>query len=113
MDVWQKLQEAATRQNIIAILKDIGFHDSETAPLVADVYTALWWSQAMADYAQALHDGKSLVSAGKDVVQESNAGFNEPWLILACRGVLENPVVLSRFTSSALGVSLITKASGD
>jgi len=102
--VWKQLEDAGTLQNTAAVLKNNGFAESPAIEaLVTDVFTAIWWSKAMASYAVALHDGNSLADVGKDVVKNDTLGFNEPWLVLAAWNILgQKPAIDSKFTSSAL-----------
>jgi hypothetical protein len=92
------LREAGAAPNKIRLLTNQGIR--QTA--VADVDALIWWSAAMEEYAKALAANQFLVDAGKDVVKDSDGGFDEPWLILAAANLLQNPPVNSLFTSTLL-----------
>ena len=98
---WRRLIDEGSAPNIVLALQDAGF-GSNSEFLVADVITAVWWSQAMNVYAAALRDGKPLEKAGKGVVKAGDLGFNEPWLILAFRSMLGNPAPEALFTAPGL-----------
>jgi hypothetical protein len=112
--VWDQLQDAGTPQNVILVLKNNGFAQARALDaLVTDVFTAIWWSKAMANYAVALRDGQSLVDVGKNVVKNDTLGFNEPWLVLTVWNILgQRPEVDSKFTSSALPQVFQTQRAG-
>jgi hypothetical protein len=112
VEIWKQLKDAGTAQAIVAILNRNGFPDSSVANLlVPDVMTAVWWSEAMGNYASALSKGQPLVESGKDLVKDGTLGYSEPWLILASWNILENPAVDSLFTSSLLK-SQVAKTAG-
>ena len=101
--IWKRLKDAGSAQNIVGELNSIGFPDSSVPSLlVPDVFTALWWSEAMENYADAFSSGEPLVESGKDIIKDGALGYNEPWLILACWNILENPALNTMFTSSIL-----------
>jgi hypothetical protein len=54
----------------------------------------------MAAYAKALANGQSLIAAGKEVVNESNDGYNEPWMILAAWDLAGRPAIQAQFVTS-------------
>ena len=77
---WKQLRDAGAASNQTRMLTDQGIRQPGA---IVDVITVIWWSNAMANYAQALAAGKSLVDAGKGVVKDGTLGFSEPWLVLA------------------------------
>ncbi|HXB73429.1 MAG TPA: hypothetical protein VNY05_34640 [Candidatus Acidoferrales bacterium] len=96
---WKDLRDAGTAPKQINLMNDRGIR----LITAADVTTLIWWSAAMADYAQALTEAdQSLVRVGARIVKDSTGGFDEPWLILATWRMLENPAIESLFTSSLL-----------
>jgi hypothetical protein len=95
---WKDLRDGGAAPNKIRMLTNQGIR--QTA--VADVDALIWWSVAMEQYGKALAANQSLVDAGKDVVTDSNGGFDEPWLILAAANLLQSPPVESLFTSTLL-----------
>jgi hypothetical protein len=99
-DTWAALQEAGSAPNTKRILKDLGMSDAEAELAVTDAFTAIWWSEAMADYSKALAKHQSLTSVGKEVVKESNLGYNEPWMILTTWNLAGKPTITASFISS-------------
>jgi hypothetical protein len=99
-DHWEALQEAGNVPNMKPILEDLGMSDVEIQLAATDAFTAIWWSEAMANYAKALAKGQSLVSIGKEVVKDSNLGYNEPWMILTTWNLAGKPTITSDFISS-------------
>jgi hypothetical protein len=102
--IWDQLADAGTLQKTVSVLRNNGFGQAPLIEaLVTDVFTAVWWSKAMANYAIALHDGKSLADVGRQVVKNDTLGFNEPWLVLAAWNILgQKPAINSKFTFSTL-----------
>jgi len=100
LQTWTALQDAATRQNMTPILKNIGLTDAEASLAVTDAMTAVWWADTMADYAKALAAGKPLEGVGAKVVKDSNRGYNEPWMVLAAWNLTGKPAATVEFTSS-------------
>jgi hypothetical protein len=82
-DEWNDLHEAGSAPNMTRILRNLGMSDVQAQLASADVITAVWWADAMAAYAKALANGKSLKAAGEQVVKDANNGYNEPWMVLA------------------------------
>lgn len=100
-DTWNNLQEAGAASNIIPILQnDLRMSDAEAALAVTDVITAVWWADAMANYAKALSKGQPLDKVGKDVVKDANLGYNEPWMVLASWSMAGKPPIEAKFISS-------------
>ena len=98
-DVWARLADAGSQPNTIAVLRSVGISEMD----VPDAFTALWWAEAMADYAKALASGATLENVGRRVVAQSSAGFNEPWLLIAAWSILGRPEqIKTMFTSSLL-----------
>jgi hypothetical protein len=95
---WKKLRDAGAAPNVIRLLAEQGIRENA----IVDVITLVWWSSAMADYAQALAGHRPLEAVGKQVVKDATRGFSEPWLVLAAWAMLRNPAVDSLFTSSLL-----------
>jgi hypothetical protein len=81
-------------------LRKLGMTDTEAKLAVADALTAVWWAEAMASYAAALAKGKPPESAGKELVEDSNRGYNEPWMALAAWNIAGRPAIRSAFQSS-------------
>ena len=75
-DTWDALCEAGSGANIARILTGLGMSAAQAQLATTDVITAVWWSDAMASYANALVKGKSLEAVGKDVVRNSNLGYD-------------------------------------
>jgi hypothetical protein len=98
---WAQLEKTPAQPDVIRLLAGQGIRQNA----VTDVITVLWWSGAMAKYAKALAQNESLVDAGKGVVKDGTAGFNEPWLLLAAWSMLGKPAVDNLFTSSLLQVA--------
>ena len=98
--IWNDLQTAGDAPNMIPILRTLGLADVEAKLAVADAITAIWWSEAMAAYAAALTNGQSLEAVGNRLVQNSNRGFSEPWMILAAWAFAGEPPINPQFTSS-------------
>lgn len=99
--IWEQLEKKPAQPDVIRLLGTLGIRQNA----VTDVITVLWWSGAMAKYANALAQNESLVDAGKGVVKDGTAGFNEPWLLLAAWAMLGKPPVDNLFTSSLLQVA--------
>jgi hypothetical protein len=99
LEFWEKLRAAGAPGNVIALLAAQGIRQSANVDVVAH----LWWSLAMAHYANALAQNQPLTGLGKAVVKDGTMGFNEPWLVLATWLMLgQRPAVDSLFTSSLL-----------
>jgi hypothetical protein len=98
--IWTALGEAGTRSNIMPILTSLGISDSQVQFVVTDVFTAIWWAQAMAAYATALAKNQPLEGVGKQVVQDANLGYNEPWMTLLAWRLTGKPQGSLEFTSS-------------
>ena len=99
-DDWKALRDAGADQNRIPILQTLGMSDAEARLATTDVTTAIWWSTAMEAYATALAKGSSLQQAGEEVVKDSNAGYSEPWMILAVWSLANRPMITADFWSS-------------
>jgi hypothetical protein len=99
-DTWKALQDAGDVPNMKPILEELGMSDVEVQLAATDAFTAIWWSEAMADYAKALTKKDSLVSVGKELVKDSNLGYNEPWMILTTWSLAGKPTITSNFISS-------------
>lgn len=106
---WKALQDAGAASNMIPILKSLGMSETEALLAITDVITAIWWSQAMADYAAALAKGESLGEVGKEVVKDANLGYNEPWMILTTWDLAGRPTITSDFSSSLQAVGAAGK----
>ena len=106
MEAWQGLREAGDAGNMTPILRGLGMSDTEVELAVTEAMTAVWWSEAMASYAAALSRGQSLEAAGKNVVQDSNRGYNEPWLVLAAWNLAGQPSLKAEFVSPLLETAL-------
>ena len=99
-DTWNALQDAGDVPNMKPILEGLGMSDVEVELAATDVFTAIWWSEAMADYSKALAKRQSLASVGKEVVKDANLGYNEPWMILTTWNLAGKPPMASNFISS-------------
>jgi hypothetical protein len=99
-DAWKALRDAGAAPNIERILMDLGMSDIEAKLATTDVITAIWWSDAMAKYAAALATGKPLESVGKEVAQDANLGYNEPWNILTTWALAGKPSITPKFITS-------------
>jgi hypothetical protein len=99
-DTWKALQDAGNVPNMKPILEDLGMNDVEVQLAATDAFTAIWWSDAMADYAKALAKKQSLVSVGKEVVKDSNLGYNEPWMVLTTWSLAGKPTITANFIFS-------------
>ena len=99
-DTWNALQDAGDVPNMKPILEGLGMSDVEVELAATDVFTAIWWSEAMADYSKALAKRQSLASVGKEVVKDANLGYNEPWMILTTWNLAGKPPIASNFISS-------------
>lgn len=97
---WNRLQEAGSPGNVTPILRSLGMSDTQAQIAFTDVTTAVWWADAMAAYAQALAKGQSLEAAGKEVVKDSNNGYNEPWMVLAAWDLTGKPTIQAQFVTS-------------
>ena len=95
---WKELRDAGAAAAIQRILAEHGFTNQVSW---SDFLTIDWWAQAMGKMATALADGKSLMDAEKDVLKDSEAGFDVPWALLATSKLLTVPTQLtSKFTVS-------------
>jgi hypothetical protein len=95
---WKKLRDAAAAANIQRLLADRGLTSLASVP---DFITIDWWAQAMGKMATALADGKSLMDAEKEVLKDTEAGFDVPWALLATSSLLAGPSrVTANFTVS-------------
>ena len=99
-DTWNALQDAGDVPNMKPILEGLGMSDVEVELAATDVFTAIWWSEAMANYSKALAKRQSLASVGKEVVKNANLGYNEPWMILTTWNLAGKPPIASNFVSS-------------
>lgn len=99
-DAWEALQDAGSFPNMKPILEGLGMSDVEAELAATDAFTAIWWSEAMADYARALAKAQSLASVGKEMIKDSNLGYNEPWMILTAWSLAGKPPITSSFISS-------------
>jgi hypothetical protein len=99
-DVWESLRDAGNVPNMKPALEDLGMSDTEAELAATDAFTAIWWSEAMADYATALAKGQSLTAVGKEIVKDSNLGYNEPWMILTVWNLAGKPPITTNFISS-------------
>jgi hypothetical protein len=97
---WDDLHEAGAAANMIPILKGVGMSDTEAHGAIPDVITGVWWAEAMTAYAKALETGQPLESMGKNVVQNANRGYNEPWMVLAAWKLAGNPSIKPHFFTS-------------
>jgi hypothetical protein len=102
---WQALRNAGADENKIPILQNLGMSDAEARLATTDVTTAIWWSTAMANYADALLKSASLKAMGEEVVQDSNAGYTEPWMILTAWSLVSRPTIKSDFSCSLQAAS--------
>jgi hypothetical protein len=107
---WKSLADAGAPQPIAEILQGLGMSGTEAQLAVTDVITTIWWASAMANYANALIKGQPLEKVGKDVVKESNQGYNEPWMILAAWEITGKPEIKAGFTSSLIGAPMVQAA---
>ena len=95
---WKELRDAGAAAAIQRILSEHGFTNQVSW---SDFLTIDWWAQAMGKMATALAEGKSLMDAEKDVLKDSEAGFDVPWALLATSKLLTVPTQLtSKFTVS-------------
>lgn len=103
---WQALQDAGAGANFTPILENLGLSSSQAQAAYTDVITTIWWSTAMADYAKALSKNQSLEGPGKEVVKDSNRGYDEPWMILAAWNLAGKPAAHAQVTSPLLGAPM-------
>jgi hypothetical protein len=109
-NTWKALQEAGSAPNISRVLRDdLNLSQAEAQLAFTDVVTAVWWSTAMADYATALSQNKSLQSVGTEVVKDSNQGYSEPWMILTSWVLAAKPDITKDFACSLQAVSAAAK----
>jgi hypothetical protein len=108
-NTWRALEEAGAAPNMVPILKGLGMSDVEAQLAITDVVTAIWWSEAMSNYAQALAKGQPLEKVGKQIVKESNLGYNEPWMILTVWSLTGKPPITSEFFCSLAAVDVAAK----
>ena len=95
---WNDLHAAGAASNIQLILRNsLGLSQVQAELATADVVTAVWWADAMAAYSKALAQGQSLEAAGRQVVRDSNLGFNAPWMLLAIWDLTGAPAVQAEF----------------
>lgn len=78
--LWKQIRYAGAAANMERVLAE---HGIACQASVSDFITIDWWAQAMANMANALAVGKSLANAEKDVLKDSDAGFDVPWALLA------------------------------
>ena len=105
---WKNLRDAGALENQTKVLRDLGVRNANLNAVAVDATTLIWWSSAMEAYSRALVSDKSLLAVGKDVVKDSNRGFDEPWMMLATWQMLGEPELEVIFTSSLL----VAKAAG-
>jgi hypothetical protein len=113
LNFWKKLRNAGSRPNVQALLTGHGI----TAPASwTDFVTIDWWAQAMGKMAAALAHGTSLAAAQKEVLKDSEAGFDIPWALLATNSLLTGPShVTTKFNVSGgdkTAVAAMTSAAG-
>jgi len=99
-DTWEALRDAGARAAMVPILKELGLTDAEVQLAATDAMTAIWWSNAMADYSTALAKGESLEAVGKEVVKDANGGYKEPWMILTAWVLAGKPPITRKFVSA-------------
>jgi hypothetical protein len=102
--VWKHARDAGSNYSVPPVLES----EAGMNPTVAngagwvDFYTISEWSLDMVDFANALTKGTSLAEAGKSVVFDFGAGFDEPWYILAVSRMLaasgQNGTLTATFT---------------
>jgi hypothetical protein len=106
-DAWKRLQEAGAATNMTPILRDLGVSANDLERAVTDAMTAVWWSEAMEDYATILAKGQSLEKVGSAVVRKANLGYKEPWMILTTWSLVGSPATItSNFISSVPAASV-------
>ena len=78
---WNDLHAAGAASNIQLILRNsLGLSQVQAELATADVVTAVWWADA-----------------GRQVVRDSNLGFNAPWMLLAIWDLTGAPAVQAEF----------------
>lgn len=95
---WKQLRSSGAAQNVQRLLAERGL---TALASWTDFVTIDWWAQAMGNMAAAIAAGKSPMDAEKDVLKDSQAGFDVPWALLATSSLLPEPApVRTNFTVS-------------
>ena len=98
LDFWKEVRDQGSAANIQRILAD---HGIKALASWSDFITLDWWAQAMGKMAAALASGSSLMEAEKEVLEESEAGFDVPWAVLATSSLLPGASqVIANFKTS-------------
>ena len=98
LDFWRQLRDAGAAANVERLLTGAGIINPVSWN---DFVTIDWWAQAMGRMAAALAEGTSLMNAEKDVLKDSQAGFDVPWALLATSSLLTgSSQVTTNFTVS-------------
>jgi hypothetical protein len=89
---WKELHDAGAAANIQGLLTARGLASLAS---VSDFITIDWWAQTMGKMATALAEGQSLMDAEKEVLKESEAGFDVPWALLATSRLLAGAALVT------------------
>jgi hypothetical protein len=91
LNSWKELRTIGAAQAVRAALAEKGI----THPAAWTDFASIdWWAQAMGKMAAALQGGKPLGDAQKEVLKDSQAGFDIPWALLATSSLLSNSSAL-------------------
>ncbi len=102
---WAAMREGDARPDLTRMLRNLGLSPTNAGLAVTDVITTIWWSSAMANYAQALANKKPLAKVAKAVLKDSNFGYGEPWMLLSAWNIAGRPTVNAAFFSSTAAPS--------
>jgi hypothetical protein len=87
LNSWKQLRNIGAAQAVRSALAERGI----THPAAwTDFVSIDWWAQAMGKMASALQAGKPLADAQKEVLKDSEGGFDIPWALLATSSLLGN-----------------------
>lgn len=89
---WKRLRDVGAGEKVQAMLVASGMTNPASW---TDFASIDWWAQAMGKMALALQQGTSLIDAQKEVLKDSEAGFDVPWALLATSSLLKNSSALN------------------
>jgi hypothetical protein len=107
---WTALRDAGAAPNQARLLRNLGLSATNATLALNDVITTIWWSSAMANYAQALANKEPLAKVAKAVLKDSNFGYGEPWMLLSAWSIAGRPAVNAAFFSSASAPPKVARA---
>lgn len=88
LTLWKYLREGGSAANVRQRLQAHGLNSNASW---TDFVSIDWWAQAMSKMAAALAASEALMNAQREVLKESEAGFDVPWALLATNSLLTGP----------------------